>query len=139
VLWCSACPVAVFGVLLPAQLFIGAPGHYFDPRGADQERQRGEATRLRACAELAQWGRPWSCYRTPLGTGVRGSAPHKKLSPGLRAGADRRVISSRNWHPVSGVSCGCVRRCASTHDGRLLEKEKQDRLLATSLLQAQWS
>jgi hypothetical protein len=35
---------------------------------------------LRACAELAQWGRPWCCYRTPLGTRVRGSAPHKKLS-----------------------------------------------------------
>jgi hypothetical protein len=34
--------------------------------------------------ELAQWGRPWYCYRTPLGTRVRGSAPHKKLSLSLR-------------------------------------------------------
>jgi hypothetical protein len=47
-------------------------------KGRSQEK-RGEATRLRACAELAQWGRPWYCYRTPLGTRVRGSAPHKKI------------------------------------------------------------
>ena len=38
-------------------------------------------------AELAQWGRPWCCYRTPLGTRVRGSAPHKKLGLSLSLGA----------------------------------------------------
>jgi hypothetical protein len=33
-----------------------------------------------ACAELAQWGRPWCSYRTLLGCGERKAAPHKKLS-----------------------------------------------------------
>jgi hypothetical protein len=37
-----------------------------------------------ACAELAQWGRPWCSYRTPLGCGERKAAPHKKLSLSLR-------------------------------------------------------
>jgi hypothetical protein len=36
-----------------------------------------------ACAELAQWGRPWCSYRTLLGCGERKAAPHKKLSLSL--------------------------------------------------------
>jgi hypothetical protein len=44
-----------------------------------------------ACAELAQWGRPWCSYRTLLGCGERKAAPHKKLSPGLRVSDDARV------------------------------------------------
>jgi hypothetical protein len=31
-----------------------------------------------ACAELAQWGRPWCSNRTLLGCGERKAAPHKK-------------------------------------------------------------
>ena len=38
-----------------------------------------------ACAELAQWGRPWCSYRTLLGCGERKAAPHKKLSLSLSA------------------------------------------------------
>jgi hypothetical protein len=37
-----------------------------------------------ACAELAQWGRPWCSNRTLLGCGERKAAPHKKLSLSLR-------------------------------------------------------
>jgi hypothetical protein len=36
-----------------------------------------------ACAELAQWGRPWCSNRTLLGCGERKAAPHKKLSLSL--------------------------------------------------------
>jgi hypothetical protein len=44
-----------------------------------------------ACAELAQWGRPWCSYRTLLGCGERKAAPHKKLSLSLRLGCGRTV------------------------------------------------
>jgi hypothetical protein len=33
------------------------------------------------CKALPPDNSPWGCYRAPFGTGVRGSAPHKKLSP----------------------------------------------------------
>jgi hypothetical protein len=51
-------------------------------------------------AATPQRGRPWCCYRAPFGTGVLGSAPHKKLSPSLResgnsgAGSARRDLHS---------------------------------------------
>jgi hypothetical protein len=33
-----------------------------------------------ACAELAQWGRPWCSYRTPLGCGERKGHSKKKVT-----------------------------------------------------------
>jgi hypothetical protein len=86
---------------------------------------RGGTTRLRACAELAQWGRPWCCYRAPFGTGVRGSAPHKKLSPSLRGEGGGRVypvlIRLETNYPTnqSGIqlpACLPLRCCLKTQD-----------------------
>jgi hypothetical protein len=41
--------------------------------GGGNKKRRGETTRLRACAELAQWGRPWCYYLLSRPVGNEGA------------------------------------------------------------------
>jgi hypothetical protein len=66
--------------------------------GASKERVKPLGV---ACAELAQWGRPWCCYRAPFDNGVRGGAPHKNLNPSL----SKRGSGSQENARIKHASC----------------------------------
>jgi hypothetical protein len=69
-----------------------------------------------ACAELAQWGRPWCSYRTLLGCGERKAAPQKKISPSplvmlVRKASCVAVSTPHPWR-TEGAGLGEVARHA---------------------------